>query len=158
MCRSTPCQTAHMSASTAAPCCGPQSMTSDRRAARCAACMARWTCSASSQSQHPSRCSSSSETPATALHNTSRHHHTLAVGPPTCARTHANITCTLAPTPVLLSCQHSRGMWPRGELLVYNNCNCFYACPAKSVYASPFVIGGRISTCVIGCQCIFSLL
>jgi hypothetical protein len=70
MCRSTPCQTAQMSASTAAPCCGPQSMTSGRRAARCAACMARWTCStcsASSQSQHPSRCSSSSDTPATAL-------------------------------------------------------------------------------------------
>ncbi len=43
---------------------------------------------------------------------------TLAVGPPTCARTHTDITCTLAPTPVLLCCQHSRGLWPRGELLV----------------------------------------
>ncbi len=34
------------------------------------------------------------------------------------AGAHAHITCTLAPTPMLLCCQHSRGLWPRGELLV----------------------------------------
>jgi hypothetical protein len=33
-------------------------------------------------------------------------------------RAHTDITCTLSPTRVLLCCQHSRGLWPRGELLV----------------------------------------
>jgi hypothetical protein len=45
------------------------------------------------------------------------------------AGAHAHITCTLATTPVLLCCQHSQGLWPRGELLVYVIIICMYKPP-----------------------------
>ncbi len=40
------------------------------------------------------------------------------LAPPSHARWAAHFTCTLAATPVLLCCQHSRGLWPRGDILV----------------------------------------
>ena len=54
--------------------------------------------------------------------------HSLVDRPPVPTDIHANITCTLAPTPMLQCCQHSRGLWPRGELLVLFY---YYICLAK---------------------------